>query len=65
MTNNHVVEGADIIKVTLQNDKEYEAKLIGSDPKTDIASDKNISKIMEKKKSFSFLTMGDSEKISM
>ncbi len=36
-TNNHVVEGADEIKVTLENGDEYDAKVIGSDPKTDIA----------------------------
>jgi len=38
VTNNHVVEGADEIVVTLPNDsKEYKAKVIGSDPKTDLA----------------------------
>lgn len=36
-TNNHVVEGADEIKVTLENGNEYDAKIIGSDKKTDIA----------------------------
>ncbi len=36
-TNNHVVEGADEIKVTLENGDEYDAKVIGTDPKTDIA----------------------------
>ena len=64
LTNNHVVEGADIIKVTLQNDKEYEAKLIGSDPKTDIALIKIIQDNGEKT-SFSFLTMGDSGKLDV
>ncbi len=38
VTNNHVVEGAEEIIVTLPNDdKEYKAKIIGQDPKTDIA----------------------------
>lgn len=38
VTNNHVVEGAEEIVVTLPNDeKEYKAKIIGQDPKTDIA----------------------------
>ena len=64
LTNNHVVEGADIIKVTLQNDKEYEAKLIGSDPKTDIALIKIIQDNGEKT-SFSFLSMGDSGKLDV
>lgn len=37
VTNNHVVENADIIKVTLNNQKTYEAELIGTDPTTDLA----------------------------
>lgn len=37
VTNNHVIEGADQIKVKLSNDKEFDAKLIGRDPKTDLA----------------------------
>jgi serine protease Do len=37
VTNNHVVEGADQIKVRLANDKEYEATVVGRDPKTDLA----------------------------
>ena len=62
LTNNHVVEGADIIKVTLQSKKEYEAQLIGSDPKTDIALIKIIQKNGEQN-SFPYLTMGDSEEL--
>lgn len=38
LTNNHVVADADEIFVTINgDDEEYEAKLIGTDPKTDIA----------------------------
>jgi len=37
LTNNHVVENADEILVRLDTDKEYKAKIIGRDPKTDIA----------------------------
>ncbi len=37
LTNNHVVEDADQIKVKLANGKEYDAKIIGRDPKTDLA----------------------------
>lgn len=37
VTNNHVVEDADQIKVKLANGKEYNAKVIGRDPKTDLA----------------------------
>ncbi len=37
VTNNHVVEGADQIKVRLSNEKEYDATVVGRDPKTDLA----------------------------
>ena len=38
LTNDHVVDGADEIKITFERDKtEYAAKVIGRDPKTDIA----------------------------
>jgi serine protease Do/serine protease DegQ len=37
ITNNHVVEGADELKVLLNDERELTAKVIGTDPKTDIA----------------------------
>lgn len=37
VTNNHVVSGATKIEVTLNNNKTYEAKIIGTDPATDVA----------------------------
>jgi len=37
LTNNHVVDGAKEVKVTLQDGKEFTAKVIGRDPKSDIA----------------------------
>ena len=37
VTNNHVVEGATEIEVTLNNNKKFDAKLIGTDPATDVA----------------------------
>ncbi|HEY0271553.1 MAG TPA: trypsin-like peptidase domain-containing protein, partial [Chitinophaga sp.] len=37
VTNNHVVEGADEINVTLNSYKTYKAKVIGADPGTDLA----------------------------
>lgn len=36
-TNNHVIEDADKITVTLNDKREYDAKLIGRDPSTDLA----------------------------
>jgi serine protease Do len=37
LTNNHVVEDAEQIKVKLANGMEYDAKVVGRDPKTDLA----------------------------
>jgi serine protease Do len=37
LTNNHVVKGADKVKVQLTNGKEYTAKVIGADAPTDVA----------------------------
>ncbi|MBV1881430.1 MAG: DegQ family serine endoprotease [Pseudomonadales bacterium] len=37
LTNHHVVKGADEIVVRLSNRKEYSAKLVGSDPRSDLA----------------------------
>ncbi len=36
-TNNHVIEGADIIEVTFPNGDNYVAELLGRDPQTDVA----------------------------
>ncbi|UAJ65776.1 Do family serine endopeptidase [Candidatus Schneideria nysicola] len=50
ITNNHVISGADKIKVQLNDGREFDAKLIGRDDKTDLAllqlpSSKNLSEI--------------------
>lgn len=44
ITNYHVVEKADEIKVTLYDKQDYKGKIIGSDPKTDIALIKIFAK---------------------
>lgn len=37
VTNNHVIDGADEITVTLSDDSQHKAELVGRDPKTDLA----------------------------
>jgi Do/DeqQ family serine protease len=37
LTNNHVVEGADELKVLLPDNREFQGKVVGTDPKTDVA----------------------------
>jgi serine protease Do len=36
-TNNHVVQGADIVEVTLPDNRTFKAEVIGTDPDTDVA----------------------------
>jgi serine protease Do len=60
LTNNHVVEGADKITVTLSDKKSYPAKVIGLDSKTDLALIK-----IEGAKDLVPLTLGDSEKMEV
>jgi serine protease Do len=64
LTNNHVVDNADTITITLQNEKEYEAELIGSDSKTDIALLK-IKQQSGDSANFPYLILGDSEKVEV
>lgn len=37
LTNHHVVDGADEVKVTLSDRREFKAKIVGSDPQSDVA----------------------------
>jgi len=37
LTNNHVVEGVDELKVTLHDGRDFNAEVIGTDPKTEVA----------------------------
>ncbi len=58
ITNNHVVEQADKILVKVSDGKEYEAKIIGTDAKTDIALIK-----IKSGNSFPAVEIGDSDKV--
>ncbi len=59
VTNNHVVENASKIQVTLNDNRNYEAKLIGTDPSTDLA----IIKIEEEE--LAFLTFANSDDVKV
>lgn len=56
ITNNHVIDSADEVTVTLTDNTKYKAKIIGRDKKTDLA----LLKI-EPKKDLPFVPMGDSD----
>jgi serine protease Do len=57
ITNNHVIAGADEVNVKLHNEKTYKAKVIGTDPKTDLA----VVKIQAP--DLSPAALGDSDKL--
>ncbi len=61
LTNNHVVENADVINVTLSNKHSFKAKVIGTDPKTDIA----LIKIDPKGEDLTVVKLGDSDKLEV
>lgn len=59
LTNSHVVNGADTIKVALNDGREFTAKVIGTDPKTDLAV------IKVEAKGLPAITFADSEKVEV
>jgi len=60
LTNHHVVGGATKLEVTLADGSKYEARLVGTDPKTDLA----VIKI-EAKEPLPYLPFGDSDKVEV
>ena len=60
VTNNHVVEGADKIKVILKNEKEFDAEIKGRDPNTDLALIK-----IEAEEDLPTVQLGDSDKLKV
>ena len=57
LTNNHVIEGADELKVTLADDRDFPARIVGTDPKTDVA----VLKI--EAEGLPVLTLADSDRV--
>lgn len=57
LTNNHLVKNTTSLKVRLQDGREYDAKVIGTDPSTEVALVKVDGK------NFPFLKLADSEKV--
>ncbi|MCE4565375.1 Do family serine endopeptidase [Maribellus sp. CM-23] len=59
VTNNHVIEDAQKIKVILNDKREFEARLVGADPSTDLA----LLKV--EGKDLPYLTYGNSENLKL
>ena len=59
VTNNHVVDGADIVEVSLADNRNYTAEVIGTDPDTDLA----VIKINEKNLPYLSFIDSDNSKV--
>ena len=59
ITNNHVIADADEVKIRLQDETEFKAKILGRDPKTDLA----VLSIDPGKTKLSAVAFGDSDKL--
>jgi serine protease Do len=60
LTNNHVVEQTEALKVRFSNEKEFDAEIIGRDPKTDLALIK-----VDVPEPLTPLTLGDSDTLQV
>lgn len=61
VTNNHVVEGSSKVSVTLNDRREFDAEIIGTDPSTDLA----LLKIMTKDIKFDYVDWGNSDELQV
>jgi len=61
VTNNHVIEGADEVKVSLADKREFEATLVLKDPRTDLA----ILRIKDSHERFPVLDFADSDAVQV
>ena len=65
LTNNHVIEGTDTIKVTLSNGKEYDAELVGRDDAQSEVGGSDLAVIKIDAKELPVLPFGDSDALEV
>ncbi|MBL8028387.1 MAG: Do family serine endopeptidase, partial [Fibrobacteres bacterium] len=61
LTNNHVVEGADEITITIEDGKDVEAEIVGTDRESDIA----VLKLKEKVSKLTVAAIGNSDALEI
>src|SRR5882724_1752257 len=61
LTNNHVIENADKITVTLYDNRSFDAKVVGKDPETDVA----VLQLQGKFDKLTAISLGDSDKLQV
>ena len=65
LTNNHVIEGSDAIKVTLSNGKEYDAELVGRDDAQSEVGGSDLAVIKIDAEALPVLPFGDSDALEV
>jgi Do/DeqQ family serine protease len=61
VTNNHVIEGADQVKVSLADKREFEAEIVLKDARSDLA----VLRIGDKRERFAAIELGDSDALQV
>jgi Do/DeqQ family serine protease len=61
VTNNHVIEGADQVKVSLADKREFEAEIVLKDARSDLA----VLRIGDKRERFTAIDLGDSDSLQV
>jgi Do/DeqQ family serine protease len=61
VTNNHVIEGADQVKVSLADKREFEAEIVLKDARSDLA----VLRIGDKREKFAAIDLGDSDALQV
>jgi Do/DeqQ family serine protease len=61
VTNNHVIEGADQVKVSLADKREFEAEIVLKDARSDLA----VLRIGDKREKFAAIDLGDSDALEV
>ena len=61
VTNNHVIDGADQVKITLGDRREFDVDVVLKDPRTDLA----VMRVKDAKDRFPFLELGNSDELQV
>ncbi len=61
LTNSHVVDGATEVEVTLEDGRQFEAEIVGTDPKSDVA----VVRLVDPPDDLDVLPLGDSDALRL
>ena len=61
VTNNHVIDGADQVKIPLDDKREFDVEVVLKDPRTDLA----VLRVKERREQFPFLEFGNSDELQV